>query len=51
ATPQRERVKNPPTTQAGSAAARSSHPSSCKQSSRGQGRQKFDNQRMRAVPS
>ncbi|KAG1772689.1 hypothetical protein EDD22DRAFT_745997, partial [Suillus occidentalis] len=42
--------KEPPTTQADSAVARSSHLSSCKQSSRGQGRQKFDNQRMRAVP-
>ncbi|KAG2063248.1 hypothetical protein BDR04DRAFT_1038791, partial [Suillus decipiens] len=48
---QRTPKKEPPTTQADSAVARSSHPSSCKQSSRGQGRQKFDNQRMRAVPS
>ncbi|KAJ8584299.1 hypothetical protein M405DRAFT_915262, partial [Rhizopogon salebrosus TDB-379] len=43
--------ENPPTTQARSAVARSSCPSSCKQSSKEQGRQKFDNQRMRAVPS
>ncbi|KAH7921408.1 hypothetical protein BV22DRAFT_1177946, partial [Leucogyrophana mollusca] len=53
ATPQREkrvRKNDPPTTQAGSAVARSSCPSSCKQSSKGQGRQKFDNQRMEAVP-
>ncbi|KAG1896275.1 uncharacterized protein F5891DRAFT_1150793 [Suillus fuscotomentosus] len=43
--------KNPPTTPAYSAVARSSCPPSCKQSSEKQGRQKFDNQRMRAVPS
>ncbi|KAH7916887.1 hypothetical protein BV22DRAFT_1027277, partial [Leucogyrophana mollusca] len=41
---------DPPTTQAGSAVARSSRPPSCKQSSEDQGRQKFDNQRMEAVP-
>ncbi|EGN99140.1 hypothetical protein SERLA73DRAFT_181961 [Serpula lacrymans var. lacrymans S7.3] len=33
-----------------SAVARSSRPSCCKQSTRGQGRQKLDNQRMEAVP-
>ncbi|KAH7926951.1 hypothetical protein BV22DRAFT_1007939, partial [Leucogyrophana mollusca] len=54
ATQQRERrieKGDPPTTQAGSAVARSSRPPSCKQSSEDQGRQKFDNQRMKAVPS
>ncbi|KAJ8594262.1 hypothetical protein M405DRAFT_730071, partial [Rhizopogon salebrosus TDB-379] len=53
--PGKEKVRsqevNPPTTQAKSAVARSSHPPSCKQSSKNKGRQKFDNQRMRAVPS
>ncbi|KAH7916828.1 hypothetical protein BV22DRAFT_1027353, partial [Leucogyrophana mollusca] len=47
----RREKKDPPTTQAGSAVARSSRPPSCKQSSENQGRQKFDNQRMKAVPS
>ncbi|KAL4063135.1 hypothetical protein J3A83DRAFT_4107265, partial [Scleroderma citrinum] len=42
--------KNPLTTQASTAIARSSHPWSCKQSSQGQGRQKLNNQIMRAVP-
>ncbi|KAI6041275.1 hypothetical protein EDC04DRAFT_2536338, partial [Pisolithus marmoratus] len=41
---------DPLTTQAGSAVARSSRPRSCKQSSRGQGRQKFANQLKGAVP-
>ncbi|KIM62230.1 hypothetical protein SCLCIDRAFT_120175, partial [Scleroderma citrinum Foug A] len=42
--------KDPLTTQADTAIARSSRPRSCKQSSQGQGRQKFDNQKMEAVP-
>ncbi|KAH7907757.1 hypothetical protein BJ138DRAFT_1014022, partial [Hygrophoropsis aurantiaca] len=42
--------RDPPTTQASSAVARSSRLPSCKQSSGNQGRQKFDNQRMGAVP-
>ncbi|KAH7913658.1 hypothetical protein BJ138DRAFT_1001833, partial [Hygrophoropsis aurantiaca] len=42
--------EDPPTTQASSAVARSSRLPSCKQSSGDQGRQKFDNQRMEAVP-
>ncbi len=37
--------EDPPTTQAFSAAARSSRPPSCKQSSEEQGRQKLDNQK------
>ncbi|KAI6033666.1 hypothetical protein PISMIDRAFT_114059, partial [Pisolithus microcarpus 441] len=41
---------DPLTTQAGSAIARSSRPRSCKQSSQGQGRQKFANQLKGAVP-
>ncbi|KAL4065178.1 hypothetical protein J3A83DRAFT_4099556, partial [Scleroderma citrinum] len=44
------REKNPLTTQASTAIARSSRPWSCKQSSQGQGRQKLNNQIMRAVP-
>ncbi|KAH7930151.1 hypothetical protein BV22DRAFT_1001187, partial [Leucogyrophana mollusca] len=44
------RKKNPPTTQADSAIARSSRPPSCKQSSKEQGRQKFNNQRIEAMP-
>ncbi|KIK62272.1 hypothetical protein GYMLUDRAFT_42211 [Collybiopsis luxurians FD-317 M1] len=42
---------NPPTTQAGTAIARSSRPPCCKQSTEEQGRQKLDNQIRRAVPS
>ncbi|KIM64142.1 hypothetical protein SCLCIDRAFT_660105, partial [Scleroderma citrinum Foug A] len=42
--------KDPLTTQASTAIARSSHPQSCKQSSWEQGQQKFDNQKMEAVP-
>ncbi|KAH7917803.1 hypothetical protein BV22DRAFT_1025705, partial [Leucogyrophana mollusca] len=53
ATQQREMTtikKDPSTTQADSAVARSSRPPSCKQSSKKQGRQKFNNQRIEAVP-
>ncbi|KAI6011125.1 hypothetical protein EDC04DRAFT_2554928, partial [Pisolithus marmoratus] len=44
------KARDPLTTQAGSAVARSSRPRRCKQSSQGQGRQKFANQLKGAVP-
>ena len=46
----KSKERNPLTTQASTAVARSSRPWSCKQSSQRQGRQKFDNQKMGAVP-
>ncbi|KAI5991927.1 hypothetical protein EDD15DRAFT_2577496, partial [Pisolithus albus] len=49
-TTKRKQKKEPLTTQAVTAIARSSRPRSCKQSSRGQGRQKFANQLKGAVP-